>query len=42
MNSFKGLSDVELAAVMTYTRNAWGNKSAEAVIQPKEVAAARK
>jgi cytochrome c oxidase subunit II len=42
MASFKGLSDVELAAVMTYTRNAWGNKAAEAVVQPKDVIAARK
>jgi cytochrome c oxidase subunit II len=42
MASFKQLSDTELAAVMTYTRNAWGNKSAETLIQPKEVLAARK
>jgi cytochrome c oxidase subunit II len=42
MASFKGLSDVELAAVMTYTRNAWGNKPTEAVVQPKDVIAARK
>jgi hypothetical protein len=27
MASFKQLSDVELAAVATYTRNAWGNKA---------------
>jgi len=37
----KQLSDTELAAVITYTRNAWGNKSGE-VIQPAEVKAQRK
>jgi cytochrome c oxidase subunit 2 len=42
MASFKQLSDVELAAVMTYTRNAWGNKPEDTIIQPKEVMAARK
>ncbi len=42
MASFKGLSDVELAAVMTYTRTAWGNAPSETTIQPKEVSAARK
>jgi len=35
------LSDVELAAVMTYTRNNWGNKTGEAV-QPGEFKTARK
>jgi cytochrome c oxidase subunit II len=35
------LSDVEIAAVVTYTRNSWSNKTGEA-IQPTEVAAARK
>jgi cytochrome c oxidase subunit 2 len=42
MASFKQLSDVELAAVLTYTRNAWGNQAAEGVIQPAVVKAARK
>lgn len=42
MASFKQLSDVELAAVMTYTRNSWGNKAEDNIIQPKEVAAARR
>jgi cytochrome c oxidase subunit 2 len=42
MASFKQLSDVELAAVITYTRNAWGNKPEKNVIQPAEVKAARK
>ncbi len=42
MASFKQLSDVELAAVMTYTRNAFGNKAEDNIIQPKEVLGARK
>ena len=42
MASFKQLSDVELAAVITYTRNAWGNKAEDGIVQPAEVAAARK
>jgi len=37
----KQLSDVELAAVVTYTRNSWGNKTGDAV-QPGEVKALRK
>ncbi len=41
MPSWKGLSDVELAAVATYVKNAWGNKSGAAV-QPAEFKAARK
>ncbi len=41
MPSWKGLSDVELAAVATYTQNAWGNK-AGAAVQPAEFKAARK
>ncbi len=41
MASFKQLSDADLAAVITYTRNSWSNKSAEAV-QPSEVKAARR
>ena len=41
MASFARLSDSELAAVITYTRNSWGNKTGEA-IQPAEVKAARK
>ena len=36
----KQLSDTDMAAVITYTRNAWTNKAAEAV-QPAEVKAAR-
>ncbi len=41
MNSFKQLSDTDLAAVITYTRGAWGNTAADAV-QPAEVKASRK
>lgn len=42
MAPFKQLSDVELAAVITYTRNAWGNKATDNVVQPSAVMAARK
>ncbi len=42
MASFKQLSDVELAAVATYTRNMWGNKAEDNIVQPKDFAAARK
>jgi len=42
MAAFKHLSDVELAAVATYTRNAWGNKAEDAIVQPKDFSAARK
>ncbi|MFK7967374.1 MAG: cytochrome c oxidase subunit II [Burkholderiaceae bacterium] len=41
MASFKQLSDVELAAVATYTRNAWGNQPEESIIQPKAFMQAR-
>ncbi len=41
MASFKQLSDVELAAVITYTRSAWGNKAEDNIVQPAEVMAAR-
>ena len=37
----KQLNDVELASVITFTRNNWGNKTGEA-IQPTEVKALRK
>ena len=36
----KQLTDTRLAAVITYTRNAWGNHTDEA-IQPAEIAASR-
>jgi len=38
----KTLSDTDLAAVITYTRNAWTNKAAENLVQPAEVKSARK
>jgi cytochrome c oxidase subunit 2 len=41
MPAWKQLSDTELAAVMTYTKNAWSNKTGK-LIQPAEVVAARK
>jgi cytochrome c oxidase subunit 2 len=36
------LSDTEIAAVITYSRNSWSNKAAENIVQPAEVLAARK
>lgn len=41
MPAWKTLSDVELAAVATYSKNAWGNASG-ALVQPAEFKAARK
>ena len=41
MASWKQLSDFDIAAVITYTRNAWSNHSGQA-IQPAEVKMARK
>jgi len=37
----KQLSDTDIAAVVTYERNAWGNKTGD-MVQPAEVKAARK
>jgi cytochrome c oxidase subunit 2 len=42
MPAWKQLSDSEIAAVITYTRNTWSNKAAENIVQPAEVLAARK
>jgi cytochrome c oxidase subunit 2 len=43
MPSWKAvLSDTDIAAVITYTRNAWSNKAQENIVQPAEVLAARK
>jgi cytochrome c oxidase subunit II len=43
MPPWKGvLSDTEIAAVITYTRNTWSNKAKENIVQPAEVVAARK
>ena len=36
MAAFKHLSDVDIAAVVTYERNAWGNKTGE-LVQPSEI-----
>jgi cytochrome c oxidase subunit 2 len=41
MPAWKQLSDTELAAVMTYAKNNWSNKT-EQIVQPAEVVAARK
>src|SRR5690606_37471497 len=43
MAAFRQLNDVELAAVITYTRQAWGNggKGPDPVVQPKDVQALR-
>ncbi|MBZ2208874.1 cytochrome c oxidase subunit II [Massilia soli] len=42
MPAWKQLSDSDIAAVITYTRNSWSNKAAENIVQPAEVLAARK
>jgi cytochrome c oxidase subunit 2 len=42
MPAWKQLSDVEIASVITYTRNSWGNKAAENAVQPSDVKAERK
>ena len=41
MPSWKQLSDTELAAVITYTKNNWSNKTGQ-LVQPSEVVAQRK
>jgi cytochrome c oxidase subunit 2 len=41
MPSWKQLSDTELAAVITYTKNNWSNKTGQ-IVQPSDVLAARK
>jgi len=41
MPSWKQLSDTEIAAVVTYTKNNWSNKTGQ-LVQPSEVVAARK
>lgn len=42
MPPWKGvLSETEIAAVTTFTRNSWGNKPAENIVQPAQVVAAR-
>jgi cytochrome c oxidase subunit 2 len=41
MAPFKHLTDVEIAAVVTYERNAWSNKTGD-MISPSEVKGLRK
>ena len=41
MAAFRHLSDVEIAAVVTYERNAWSNKAGD-VVQPSEINEFRK
>jgi cytochrome c oxidase subunit 2 len=41
MPSWKQLSDTEIAAVITYTKNNWSNKTGQ-LVQPSDVTAARK
>ena len=41
MPSWKQLSDTEIAAVITYTKNSWSNQTGK-LVQPAEVVAARK
>jgi cytochrome c oxidase subunit 2 len=41
MPAWKQLSDTELAAVITYTKNSWTNKTGQ-LVQPAEVVVARK
>src|SRR5690606_19141468 len=41
MPAWRQLSDTEIAAVITYTKNHWSNKTGQTV-QPAEVMAARK
>ena len=41
MPAWKQLSDTEIAAVVTYTKNSWSNNTGK-VIQPSEIVAARK
>ena len=41
MPAWKQLSDTEIAAVITFTKNHWSNKTGQ-IVQPAEVLAARK
>ena len=41
MPAWKQLSDTEIAAVITYTKNAWSNRT-EQIVQPADIVAARK
>ena len=39
MPSWKSLSDVDIASVITYTRNSWGNHAGD--VMPAQIKAAR-
>ena len=41
MPAWKQLSDTEIAAVITYTKNNWGNKTGQ-IVQPADILSARK
>ena len=41
MPAWKSLSDTEIAAVITYSKNSWSNKTGK-LVQPAEIVAARK
>jgi len=41
MPSWKAMSDTDIAAVITYTKNNWSNKTGQ-LVQPSEIAQARK
>ena len=41
MPAWKQLSDTEIAAVITYTKNQWSNQTGQ-VVQPADILAARK
>jgi len=41
MPTWKALSDTDLAAVITYTKNSWSNKTGQ-LVQPAELTQARK
>jgi len=40
MQAFNSLNDLEIAAIVTYERNAWGNNTGD-VVQPAQIKAAR-
>ncbi len=40
MSALEQLNDLEIAAIITYERNAWGNDTGD-VVQPGDVKAAR-
>jgi cytochrome c oxidase subunit 2 len=40
MVAWNALSDLELAAIITYERNAWGNDTGD-LVQPRDIKAAR-